>query len=96
MLTGKQKRFLRALGTQLDPVVQVGKGGISDSVVSSAREALAARELIKGRVLETAPEDTESTASHLAELSGASLVQVVGRNFLLYTPSTDKPKIRLP
>lgn len=96
MLTGKQKRFLRALGTQLDPVVQVGKGGISDSVVSSATEAMAARELIKGRVLETAPEDAESTASQLAELTGSSLVQVVGRNFLLYTPSTDKPKIQLP
>lgn len=96
MLSGKQKRYLRALGTQLDPVIQIGKGGITDPVVASAREALAARELIKGRVLETAPEDAESTAARLAESTGSSLVQVVGRNFLLYAPSPERPKIQLP
>ena len=50
-LNGKQKRHLRALGSALDPVVQVGKGGIVETVVITAKEAISKRELIKVRVL---------------------------------------------
>lgn len=96
MLTGKQKRFLRAMGNELEPILQIGKGGITDNVVMQADEALEARELIKGRVLQNCLEDPQVVAEELAERTGAELVQVIGRNFLLYRRAQEKPKIQLP
>lgn len=96
ILTGKQKRFLRALGSTLDPVVQVGKGGVVDNVVESACQALAARELIKVRVLQNSPAEPKELIADLAKATGAALVQVIGRNGLLYKKNEEKSKIELP
>ncbi|MGE5676227.1 MAG: YhbY family RNA-binding protein, partial [Mycobacterium leprae] len=70
--------------------------GVSDNTIFQAEGALGARELIKGRVLNTAPEGVTETASAIAEATGAELVQVVGRNFLLYRRNEDEPRIELP
>lgn len=96
MLTGKQKRFLRAMGNEMVPILQVGKGGIVDTVVTQADEALEARELIKGRVLQNCSEEPKTVAAELAEQSEAELVQVIGRNFLLFRQSKTKPLLVLP
>lgn len=96
ILTGKQKRFLRALGSTLDPVVQIGKGGIIDTVIESAGQALAAREIIKVRVLQNSPEEPKTVIAALARATGAELVQVIGRNGLLYKKNEEKSKIELP
>lgn len=96
MLTGKQKRFLRAMGNEMVPILQVGKSGITESVVTQTNETIEARELIKGRVLQNCLEEPKSVAVELAEQTGADLVQVIGRNFLLYRPSKNKPAIELP
>ncbi|WP_425060638.1 RNA-binding protein [Sporomusa carbonis] len=96
ILTGKQKRFLRALGSTLDPVVQIGKGGIVNTVVESAAQALAAREIIKVRVLQNSPEEPKAAITALAQATGAELVQVIGRNGLLYKRNEEKSKIELP
>ncbi|MEN6414499.1 MAG: ribosome assembly RNA-binding protein YhbY [Veillonellales bacterium] len=96
LLTGKQKRFLRAMGSGLDPVVQVGKGGVNAAVIQSTREVLAVRELIKVRVLQNSPDEPNAVIAGLAEAAGAELVQVIGRNGLLYKKNIDKPKIELP
>lgn len=95
-LRGKQKRFLRALGVNLDPILTVGKDGVSDPVIVQADGALLARELIKGRVLGTSPEPAGEAAAAIAQRTGAELVQVVGRNFLLYRRHPEKPVIVLP
>lgn len=95
-LRGKQKRFLRALGVTMDPILTIGKEGLSDNVVVQADGALLARELIKGRVLGTAPEGVEELAAAIADRTHAELVQVVGRNFLLYRRHPEKPVIELP
>jgi RNA-binding protein len=96
MLTGKQKRHLRGLANTEDAILQIGKGGINDNVVQQATEALAARELIKVKVLKNAMEDVSETAQALADAAEAELVQVIGRNFLLFKRSEKKPKIELP
>ena len=96
MLTGKQKRHLRALGNSLDPVLQVGKGGITPAVVKQTEETLEAQELIKCRVLQNCALEPKTAAEDLAGQAQADLVQVIGRNFLLYRPSKDKPLIVLP
>lgn len=96
MLTGKQKRYLRAMGNEMEPILMIGKGGITESVCTQASEALEANELIKGRVLPNLVEAPKAVAEELAKRVGAELVQVIGRNFLLYRASEKKPQIVLP
>lgn len=96
MLTGKQKRHLRGLGSTEAPLLQIGKGGITDNTIMQALDALEARELIKVRVLSNCHEETGEIAEILAAKTKAELVQVIGRNFLLFKPSEKKPVIELP
>ena len=95
-LTGKQKRFLRSMGVTMEPVVQIGKEGLTPAVVESAREAVKARELIKVRVLQNCLEEPEAVLTMLAERADTNLVQVIGRNGLLYKKNFSKSKIELP
>lgn len=96
MLTGKQKRYLRSLAHHIDPVYQIGKGGISGDLVRGVREALEARELIKVSILQNNTEDREQTARELAAATGAELVQLIGRTVVLYRESRDNKTIELP
>jgi RNA-binding protein len=95
-LRGKQKRFLRALGVKLDPILTVGKEGVSENTIKQAEGVLFARELMKVRVLNTSPEPPDEIAAAIAEATESALVQVVGRTFLLYKPNPEEPKIELP
>lgn len=96
MLTGKQKRYLRAMATVQDPIVQVGKSGATDSVLFTLNEALNARELVKIKVLKNCLEETKTIAQDLSEKANAELVQVVGKNIVLYKPKEENPEIVLP
>jgi len=95
-LTGKAVRHLRALGHHLDPVVQIGKDGITDGVVAATREALLAHELIKVKILQDAPVERTEAGAELARRAGASLAQTLGRTLLLYKRHPNKPKLVLP
>ena len=94
-LTSKQIRKLRSLGMTEDAVVMIGKEGVTPTVVASAREAIKKRELIKVRVLQNAPNEPEDAITVLAERADANLVQVIGRNGLLFRRNFDKPRIEL-
>ncbi|MBR4695652.1 MAG: YhbY family RNA-binding protein, partial [Selenomonadaceae bacterium] len=83
-LTGKQKSFLRSLGVELEPVVMIGKEAVTPTVVMAAREAIKKRELIKVKVLQNCAEEPEDAITVLAERTDADLVQIIGRNGLLY------------
>lgn len=95
-LSGKAARFLRGLGHHLDPVVQIGKEGITTGLVTATKDALLAHELIKVRVLTEAPVDRKQAGEELARLAGAALAQTLGRTLLLYKRHPHKPKIVLP
>jgi RNA-binding protein len=84
------------MGVNMSPVLTIGKDGVSENVLSQAEGVLTTRELIKGRVLNTSPEGPQEVAEHIAEVTGAALVQVLGRNFLLYRPNPEEPVIELP
>lgn len=94
-LTGKQNRFLRGLGHNLHPFVMVGKQHLSEEVVKATEEALLAHELIKVKIQEGCLEDRKVVAAELAAETGAAVVQILGKTFLLYRPS-DEPTITLP
>ena len=95
-MTGKQRAYLRGLANSLDTIHIVGKGGISDNVVKQTDEALLARELVKGRVLEASLLTAREACEALAEATGAEGVQVIGSRFVLYRANPDAPKITLP
>ena len=96
MLTGKQRRFLRAMGTGIDPIIHIGKGGWGDTVVQQLDEALEARELVKIRVISNSSVEPRDVGPQLAEATQAEIVQVIGRNMLFFRRSQKKPSIDLP
>lgn len=96
MLTGKQKRHLRSLAHHLDPIFQVGKGGVNDHLIRHIEEAIEVRELIKISVLNNSLEEAREIAPELAERSGCELVQVIGKTIVLYKESEDHKTIELP
>ncbi len=96
MLKGKQKRYLRSLAVNMQPIFQIGKGGMSENLTADISAALEARELVKVRVLQNCAEDAGSLGEALAAALGAELVQVIGRNILLYRPSVEQPQLELP
>lgn len=89
-MTGKDKRTLKALASQMASVVQIGKEGLSDAVIDSARAAITARELIKAHVLNNADLDTKDTMEELADMLGAELVQVIGHYGVLFKKKKEK------
>ena len=95
-LPGASLRHLRGLGHDLEPVIMVGKAGVTESLVRATNAALLTHELIKVRVQGEAPVERREAATALAEASDAVLAQVLGRTFLLYKRHPKKPKITLP
>ncbi len=96
MLTSKQRAFLRSLATDIDTIVMVGKGGMSDQIIKQADDALTARELIKGKVLETADISPREAAELIAAAAKCDVVQVIGSKFVLFRRNSEQPKIELP
>ena len=96
MLTSKQRAFLRSLAMNEDTILMIGKGGMSDAIIKQADDALTARELIKGKVLETADLSHREAAEQIALETAAEVVQVIGSKFVLFRRNPDEPKIELP
>ena len=90
-LTSKQRAQLRGLANSIDTILQVGKDGIGANLIKQADDALEARELIKGRVLDNNIDYNASTAAEeLAKATRSEVVQVIGTKFVLYRPSHKK------
>lgn len=96
MITTKQRAFLRSLANTIDTILIVGKGGITEQVIKQADDALTARELLKGKVLETCENNSREVAHSLAESINCDVVQVIGSKFVLYRENKKDPKIILP
>ena len=90
MLTSKQRSNLKSIAANLQPVAQLGKGGIGVNMIRSLSDALEARELIKVNVLTNAEEDAKSFGQELAEKLLAECVAVIGRKVILYRRSSRK------
>lgn len=96
MLTGKQKRHLRSLAHHLNPIFQVGKGGVNENLVLQIGEALEARELLKVSLLQNCEQEKDEVAQELAKGAKAELVQLIGKTIVLYKESVENKKINLP
>ena len=96
VLNGKQRRYLRALGHHCDPVVQVGKDGLTEGLVAALDVALETHELVKVKLGEAAGTDRRALGAAVAESAGGELVQVLGRTVLVYRRRKSDPEITLP
>ena len=96
-MTSKQRAYLKGLAKTMDPILQLGKGGLTPENTAAVEEALAARELIKISVLQNCLEDPREMAQVLAERTRSQVVQVIGKKIVLYREGKkDKKKIILP
>jgi RNA-binding protein len=95
-LSGKQRRYLRSLGHALSPVVQIGRGGITDQVVAAIDSALTSHELIKVRLGSANDLERQEAADQAAQATGSEVAQVLGNTVLLYRRHPEKPVIELP
>ncbi|MCA1036307.1 MULTISPECIES: ribosome assembly RNA-binding protein YhbY [Bacillus] len=96
MLTGKQKRLLRSKAHHLNPIFQVGKGGVNENMISQIGEALEARELLKVSILQNCDEDRDEVAEKLVKGTKAELVQIIGNMIVIYKESKENKQIQLP
>ena len=84
MLTGKQKQYLKGIATSFPAVVQIGTDGLTDSVIKSASDVLEARELIKVKINQNSVADIRKAAEIFSERLNAEIVQIIGRNCILF------------
>jgi RNA-binding protein len=96
MLSDAQRKHLRRLGHDRDPIVLVGQGGISPNLVSELDRALHDHELVKVRARVGDRDQRDEILDELARATGAELVQRIGHVALYYRPRQDRPGILLP
>lgn len=96
MLTSKQISYLRGLSVDEPDIVFIGKDGVTGEVIGQARDAIAARELIKGKVQNNSMETPLGAAQKIAVAIKCDVVCTIGNKFILYKRNNKKPKIELP
>lgn len=96
MLTGKQKRYLRSLAHNIDPIFQIGKAGINDNMISQIDETLENREIIKIHILQNNFDDKNDLAQTLSQATNSEVVQVIGSMIIIYRESQENKEISLP
>ena len=96
VLTSKQRQYLRGLAHPLAPVVRVGKGGMTESVIAETKKSLHSHELIKVRIEIDESAERKALAQNLAEASDAQVAGTVGKVAILYRAREEEPEIELP
>ena len=97
-MTTKQRAYLKGLAMNIDPIFQIGKGGLTTEYLEGVEEALEARELIKINVLKNCLDEPKELAYAIADNTDSEVVQVIGRKIVLYREARqpEKRKIVLP
>lgn len=94
MLTSKERADLRAQANTLETTLMVGKEGVTEAVAAEADRLLTARELVKGKVLETALMSAREVSDAICEATGAEGVSCVGSKFVIYRFSEKRQEER--
>ena len=96
MITSKQRAYLRGMANTIEPLFQIGKGGITDNFIKQIDDALEARELIKIHLLDSAFMDARETVNQITRITRSEAVQAISSKIVLYRESRNKKKIELP
>lgn len=94
-MTSKQRAKLRSMANTMDPILFIGKDGVSDGTVKEAYDALEARELIKCVVQQNCELSAREALEELCSRLGAEPVQCIGRRFVMYRESRKNKQIVL-
>ncbi len=95
-MNGKQRSYLKKLSHGMKPVIQVGKEGVTPSLISQISETIKKRELIKISVLESCPEEVDEVMDKILERAKCEFVQSIGRKLTVYKRNEKEPVIELP
>ncbi|HSY48648.1 MAG TPA: ribosome assembly RNA-binding protein YhbY [Thermoanaerobaculia bacterium] len=95
-LTSKQRQYLKGLAHALEPIVRVGRAGVSPTVIEETKRSLAAHELIKVRVEGDDSAQRRAIAEELASACDAEVAASIGKVAILYRPRDEEPEIELP
>lgn len=95
MLNSKQRALLRGIAINYETIFQIGKGGISETLISQVDDALRKRELIKLRVLDNSMYTAREAAEEIASKTGADVVQVIGSRFVIFKRNPKEPVIEI-
>ena len=95
-MTSKQRAYLRGLANTMEPILHVGKDGVNDNMIKQLSDALEARELVKGTVLQNSPMTAREAIAALCEGADAEPEQCIGNRFVIYRAREKDPKIILP
>ena len=96
MITSKQRSYLKSLAHDLDPIVYIGKAGVTENVIKEIDTCLEARELVKVKLQQGCDLAPKDLANDLVTKLGAEFVQAIGRKFTLYRESKENKQIILP
>ena len=96
MITSKQRSYLRSLAHNIDPLVYIGKAGVTENVIREIDTCLEARELVKVKLQEGCDLVAKDVANDLLKPLKAEFVQSIGRKFTLYRESKENKQIILP
>lgn len=96
MLTAKQRQFLRGLAHPLEPVVRIGKAGLTPGVVEETKKSLESHELIKVRIDNDESAERKELADELARETQSDIAGIIGKLAILFRQREEKPKIKLP
>ena len=91
-MTSKQRAYLRGVANKIEPIFQVGKGGITENLITQLSDALEARELIKITVLKNAPDYARDLANEIAEGTNSEVIQVIGNKITLFRKRKEKSR----
>ena len=91
-MNSKERSYLRKEARKMQPIIHIGKDGMSDNIVTQVKDAIKARELIKGKIQQNSLEDVRETANYLAEKTNSQVVTTIGNTFVLYKRNPDKNK----
>ena len=94
-LTSKQRAFIKKKAHDLEPLVRVGKDGVTENLIQSILEAIDSREILKVKILQNCEKEKEEVLGELSERSEFEVVGLIGRTIILYRENTDKPVISL-
>ena len=94
-MNSKERSLLKKEASKMQPIIHIGKDGMSDNIVTQADDALKARELVKGKIQQPSLEDVRESAEYLAEKTNSEVVITIGSTFVLYRRNPDKNKYNI-
>lgn len=94
-LTSKRRAYLRKKAHDLDPLVRIGKDGITDNLIQSILDAIESRELIKVKILQNCEEEKQKIMDELSTYKEFQVVGMIGKTIILFKENTEKPVVSL-